>query len=47
MRHTSLPERLVGAFVDLVRWGEPFDFEDDDDPLLDRPAPAEPSSLWA
>ena len=47
MRRSPLPVRLVDAFADLVRWGEPFDFEDDDDPLLDRPACSPPASLWA
>jgi hypothetical protein len=39
--------RVAGAFADLVRWGEPWDVEDDDDPLLDRPAMADSGSLWA
>ena len=47
MRRSPLPVRLVDAFADLVRWGEPFDFEDDDDPLLDRPGCSQPASLWA
>jgi hypothetical protein len=46
MRRSALTV-LAGAFADLVRWGEPFDFEDDDDPLLDRPAYGDPASLWA
>jgi hypothetical protein len=45
MHRTPLPLRIVGAFTDLVRWGEPWDVEDDDDPLLDRPGFAEPASV--
>lgn len=30
----SVFNRLVQPFTDLVRWGEPWDVEDDD-PLLD------------
>lgn len=26
--------RLTGPFADLVRWGEPWDIEDEPDPLL-------------
>lgn len=26
--------RLAGPFTDLVRWGEPWDVEDEPDPLL-------------
>ena len=40
--------RLVQPFTDLVRWGEPYDVEDDD-PLLD-PSPIamdEGLSLWS
>ena len=46
MRRSPLPTRLVSAFADLVRWGEPWDIEDDEDPLLDRPAYVEPASLY-
>ena len=44
----SLLTRLVEPFTDLVKWGEPWDVEDDD-PLLDAPCSAyeEPASLWA
>ena len=44
----SLLTRLVEPFTDLVKWGEPWDVEDDD-PLLDAPAGAfeEPASIWA
>ena len=48
-RHVmSLLTRLVEPFADLVRWGEPWDVEDDD-PLLDAPAGVfeEPANLWA
>ena len=44
----SMINRLLQPFSDLVRWGEPWDVEDDD-PLLD-PSPAfgdEPVSVWA
>jgi len=47
-RVMSLLTRLVEPFTDLVKWGEPWDVEDDD-PLLDAPAAVfeEPASLWA
>lgn len=35
--------RLMQPFSDLVRWGEPWDVEDDD-PLLDA---EEPFSRWS
>ena len=38
--------RIVGPFTDLVRWGEPWDVEDDD-PLADSPRFDEPFNLWA
>ena len=44
----SLLNRLVQPFEDLVRWGEPWDVEDDD-PLLDA-SPSNGSdrvTLWA
>lgn len=47
MRHAPLPMRIAAAFAELVRWGEPWDVEDDDDPLLDRPGGVEAASLWA
>ena len=47
MRRSPLTSRLAVAFAELVRWGEPWDVWDDDDPLLDRPGPGEPASLWA
>ena len=44
----SLLTRLLEPFTDLVRWGEPWDVEDDD-PLLDSPQVAfeESAGLWA
>lgn len=44
----SLLTRLVEPFTDLVKWGEPWDVEDDD-PLYEGPAASfeEPSSIWA
>lgn len=45
MRRAPLPARIAGAFADLVRWGEPWDVEDDEDPLLDRPATIEACSI--
>jgi hypothetical protein len=39
--------RLLQPFTDMVRWGEPYDVEDDD-PLLDSPAPHDDRfNLWA
>lgn len=32
--------RLVEPFAELVRWGEPWDVEDEPDPLLERPVEA-------
>jgi hypothetical protein len=42
----SLLTRLVRPFSDLVRWGEPWDVEDDD-PLLDSgPRGDDAFNLW-
>ena len=39
--------RLLQPFTEMVRWGEPYDVEDDD-PLLDSPSHAdEQFNLWA
>jgi hypothetical protein len=39
--------RLVRPFSDLVRWGEPWDIEDDD-PLLDgTPGRDDSFNLWS
>jgi hypothetical protein len=39
--------RLVQPFSELVRWGEPWDIEDDD-PLLDAPCRSDESfNLWS
>lgn len=39
--------RLLQPFTDMVRWGEPYDVEDED-PLLDGPSVTEESvSLWS
>jgi len=39
--------RLVQPFAELVRWGEPWDVEDDD-PLLESPwGGEEPVSRWS
>jgi hypothetical protein len=38
--------RLLQPFTDLVRWGEPYDVEDED-PLLDQPQRSdERFNLW-
>ena len=44
----SILTRLVEPFTDLVKWGEPWDVEDDD-PLLEAPSSIfeEPAGLWA
>lgn len=44
----SLWTRLVEPFTDLVKWGEPWDVEDDD-PLVDAPSSVfeEAAGLWA
>ncbi|HUF33330.1 MAG TPA: hypothetical protein VMN58_09015 [Acidimicrobiales bacterium] len=39
MPPNQLLSRVVTPFVDLVRWGEPWDIEDDPDPLLDQAGP--------
>lgn len=49
MPRNQLVTRVVAPFVDLVRWGEPWDVEDEPDPLLDQAgstscAPLSPSS---
>jgi len=39
--------RLLQPFTDMVRWGEPYDVEEDD-PLLDAPTPHDDRfNLWA
>lgn len=35
---------LVSALASVVRWGEPWDVEHDDDPLLARTGGDEPAS---
>ena len=44
----SLLTLLVEPFTDLVKWGEPWDVEDDD-PLYEGSTTSfeEPSSIWA
>ncbi len=43
----SMLDRLMQPFSDLVRWGEPWDVEDDD-ALLDASSTFEDGvSLWA
>ena len=44
----SLLTRLVEPFTDLVKWGEPWDVEDDD-PLYEGSAAVydEPANIWA
>ena len=43
----SVLTRLVQPFSELVRWGEPWDVEDDD-PLLDSPSRSDESfNLWS
>ena len=37
---------LLATMGSLVRWGEPWDIEHDDDPLLDRDG-SEAADLWA
>ena len=40
-------DRLLQPFTEMVRWGEPWDVEDDD-PLLDGPCRSDESfNLWA
>ena len=36
---------LIDSLSSVIRWGEPWDLESDDDPLLDRD-PAEDTTLW-
>lgn len=38
--------RIVGPLSDLIRWGEPWDVEDDD-PLCEHSRSDEPFNLWA
>ncbi len=43
----SLLTRLVQPFSDLVRWGEPWDVEDDDPLLESRTSRSDDTfSLW-
>lgn len=35
---------LISSLASLIRWGEPWDIELDDDPLLERPFV---DDLWA
>ena len=37
--------RLVGPLTELIRWGEPWDVEDDD-PLLDHGSRCDDSFSW-
>ena len=37
---------LLGSLSSVIRWGEPWDIEPDDDPLLER-GPFDDTSVWA
>lgn len=37
---------FVSALASVVRWGEPWDVEHDDDPLLTRAGSEDSSSIW-
>ena len=36
---------VLGSLTSVIRWGEPWDIELDDDPLLERGA-ADDLSIW-
>ena len=36
---------LLGSLGSVIRWGEPWDIEPDDDPLLERAA-SDDASIW-
>jgi hypothetical protein len=37
---------LIGSLSSVIRWGEPWDFESADDPLLER-AVADDTAFWS